>query len=111
MRDDIVRARAALIYERAKKAAEAREAKAEAAKAKAMKGKGKKAVAKKPPKTAAKGKKKAVVRKSGDVPVFSSGKAKPASWLKKRPTGCATCRYIPGCTRSCYLKRGEAVPK
>ena len=110
MRDNIVRARAALISERAKKAAEAKEVKAKAARAKAMKGKGK-VVAKKPPKPAAKGKKKAVVRKSGDVPVFSSGKAKPASWLKKRPTGCATCRYIPGCKRSCSLKRGEAVPK
>ena len=36
---------------------------------------------------------------------------KPKSWLKVRPNGCAKCRYIPGCTKSCYTNRGEAVPK
>ena len=27
-------------------------------------------------------------------------KLKPKSWLKLRPNGCGTCRYIPGCTPS-----------
>ena len=36
---------------------------------------------------------------------------KPKSWLKARPTYCAKCRYIPGCTKSCYVARGEKVPK
>ena len=39
------------------------------------------------------------------------GKTKLASWLKARPNGCGKCRYIPGCTKSCYLVRGEKVPK
>ena len=41
----------------------------------------------------------------------NGGKPKLASWLKARPTGCGKCRYIPGCTKSCYLARGEKVPK
>ena len=41
----------------------------------------------------------------------SGGKPKLASWLKARPNGCGKCRYIPGCTKSCYLVRGEKVPK
>ena len=41
----------------------------------------------------------------------NGGKPKLASWLKARPHGCGKCRYIPGCTRSCYLIRGEKVPK
>ena len=36
---------------------------------------------------------------------------KPKSWLKVRPNGCGKCRYLPGCTRSCYAIRGEAMPK
>ena len=36
---------------------------------------------------------------------------KSKCWLKARPNGCGKCRYIPGCTKSCYLARGEAVPK
>ena len=36
---------------------------------------------------------------------------KPKSWLKARPTGCAECRHIPGCTKSCYVQRGEKPPK
>ena len=47
------------------------------------------------------GKKKRVVHK-GD---------KPKAWLKVRPNGCSKCRYMPGCTKSCYAIRGEAVPK
>ena len=39
------------------------------------------------------------------------GKPKPASWLKARPNGCGKCRYIPGCTKSCYSVRGEKVPR
>lgn len=38
-------------------------------------------------------------------------KKKPKSWLKARPNGCAKCRYIPGCTKSCYFYRGENAPK
>ena len=42
----------------------------------------------------------------------SKGKpnTKPASWIKLRPNGCAKCRNVPGCTRSCWAKRGD-VPK
>ena len=36
---------------------------------------------------------------------------KSKSWLKARPNGCGKCRYVPGCTKSCYLARGQAVPK
>jgi hypothetical protein len=36
---------------------------------------------------------------------------KPPSWIKARPFGCPKCRNIPGCTRSCYIGRGEKVPK
>ena len=35
-----------------------------------------------------------------------SGKKKPQSWLKAMPDGCARCRFIPGCTPSCWKKRG-----
>ena len=37
--------------------------------------------------------------------------AKPTSWLKLRPTGCARCRWIPGCTRSCWLQRCGKLPE
>ena len=40
-----------------------------------------------------------------------SKQAKPKSWLKLRPTGCSTCRHVPGCTRSCWLKRCGHLPK
>jgi hypothetical protein len=38
-------------------------------------------------------------------------KEKSKFWLKAQPDGCAKCRYVPGCTRSCYLSRGEKIPK
>jgi hypothetical protein len=37
-------------------------------------------------------------------------KPKPPAWIKARPKGCSKCRWAPGCTRSCYLARGEQVP-
>ena len=63
--------------------------------------------------TMAAAKKGAKRKRSADdaKPRHSDGKPKPASWLKARPHGCGKCRYIPGCTRSCYLIRGEKVPK
>ena len=73
---------------------------------KAAKGKATKAVAK----AKAKGKAKAKCKAEGK-PRHRSGKPKLASWLTARPHGCAKCRYCPGCTKSCYVIRGEAVPK
>ena len=69
--------------------------------AKGKKGKATKAVAKAKAKCKAEGKPR---HRNG-------GKPKLASWLKARPNGCAKCRYAPGCTKSCYLVRGEKVPK
>ena len=31
---------------------------------------------------------------------------KPPSWFKARPNGCPKCRYIPGCTPSCWREHG-----
>ena len=31
---------------------------------------------------------------------------KPNAWLKKAPRGCSKCRHMPGCTLSCWTKRG-----
>ena len=31
---------------------------------------------------------------------------KPKAWLKKRPHGCSKCRYVPGCTLSCWKLKG-----
>ena len=31
---------------------------------------------------------------------------KPTAWLKKAPRGCSKCRHMPGCTLSCWTKRG-----
>ena len=36
---------------------------------------------------------------------------KPASWLKAWPNGCPKCRYVAGCTKSCYKARGTTPPK
>lgn len=36
--------------------------------------------------------------------------SKPASWLRLKPDGCSKCRWVPGCTRSCWAARGK-VPK
>ena len=35
---------------------------------------------------------------------------KPDSWNERRPNGCAMCRYVAGCTPSCWKLRGEIVP-
>lgn len=63
--------------------------------------------------TKAAAKAKAKCKRSADAKARhrNGGKPKLASWLKARPNGCGKCRYIPGCTKSCYLVRGEKVPK
>ena len=101
LRESIVEARKKLLADRAAAAKKIENARKGKAKAKAApKGKAK-----------AKGKKKGKrAPREGAVPMHRNGKVKPASWLKARPTGCATCRYCPGCTRSCYIKRGDKVP-
>ena len=101
LRESVVEARRKLLADRAAAAAAAKTArKGKAKAAKAPKGEAK-----------AKGKKKGKRAPRRDaVPMHRNGKAKPASWLKARPSGCATCRNCPGCTRSCYIKRGEKVP-
>ena len=50
-------------------------------------------------------------KKTGTPKKAAKRGEKPKSWLKARPNGCAKCRSRPGCTRSCYLARGEKVPK
>ena len=101
LRESVVEARRKLLADRAAAAAAAKTArKGKAKAAKAPKSKAK-----------AKGKKKGKRAPRRDaVPMHRNGKAKPASWLKARPSGCATCRNCPGCTKSCYIKRGEKVP-
>ena len=97
MRAKLKAARDGLAADRAAVGAKAARGPAKASKA------GKKITKAKKKTTPAKktGKKKHVVHK-GD---------KPKSWLKVRPNGCSKCRYMPGCTNSCYEIRGEAVPK
>ena len=95
MRASIASSRAELLAERAKVAADKAADHKATAKAKA------------------KGKAKASAKSKGKAKAKACGKKspKPASWLKARPSGCGKCRYCPGCTRSCYLVRGEKVPK
>jgi radical SAM protein with 4Fe4S-binding SPASM domain len=54
---------------------------------------------------------KAMKAKKIKVPMKAAAKkknAKPKKWLKLRPHGCSKCRYIPGCTLSCW---GGKPPK
>ena len=95
MRSKIVASRAKLLADRAEAAAKSKAAKL-------CKGKGK---AKGKAKSKGKAKPKACAKKP------CARNRKPASWLKAKPNGCGKCRYVPGCTKSCYLKRGETVPK
>ena len=98
MRALIAASRAKLLADRAKAAADK-----VAADKSAAHSKGKKATAK--AKSKEKAKAKACAKET------PRRVAKPASWLKARPTGCAKCRYCPGCTKSCYLALGVKVPK
>ena len=50
-------------------------------------------------------------KKTGTPKKAAKRVEKPKSWLKARPNGCGKCRNRPGCTKSCYLGRGEKVPK
>ena len=95
MRSKIVASRAKLLADRIEAAAKSKAAKL-------CKGKGK---AKGKAKSKGKAKPKACAKKP------CARNRKPASWLKAKPNGCGKCRYVPGCTKSCYLKRGEKVPK
>ena len=92
--------RAQIAASRAKLLADPAEAAAEEKAAKACKGKRK---AKGKSKGKGKAKAKACAKKS-------CARKKPASWMKARPNGCAKCRYIPGCTKSCFLYRDGKVP-
>ena len=52
-------------------------------------------------KVAAAAKKTATVQKA-----MKAMTKKPNAWLKKAPRGCSKCRHMPGCTLSCWNKRG-----
>ena len=49
-------------------------------------------------------------KKTSKKKVAKAAKKKPAAWVKLRPNGCSTCRYTPGCSRSCWMKRQGFLP-
>ena len=51
-----------------------------------------------------------VTKKKPAKKTLKKTKKKPASWVKLRPNGCSTCRYMPGCTPSCWMKRQGFLP-
>ena len=56
-------------------------------------------------------KKKSIAKKPAGTAVMKKPAAcKPRLWLLARPDGCAKCRWVKGCTASCYIGRGEKVP-
>ena len=54
----------------------------------------------------AKAKPKAKPKATPKAKAKAKPQAKPKAWLKARPNGCSKCRYMAGCTPSCWLGRG-----